>query len=293
MSARMHADEVDIDLGLVRRLIAAQFPAWSNLAIEPVHSIGTVNALYRMGPGMVVRLPRTDWAQGAFERQARWLPIIAGSVPLEVPVAMRKGEPAFGYPYEWGVYSWLPGEPVTAGAEPGEAEIARSLAGLLAGLQLVDPTGAPAQRRGELRDGWDRPVREALGALGDDIDTKAAEAAWDEALTTAAWKGPARWVHGDLMAANLLVAEGRLSGVIDWEAAGVGDPAVDLQVAWNTLSATGRSVLRTALDVDDATWARGKGWALCTGLVALPYYRQTNPELAANARFRIRQVLAG
>jgi len=95
------------------------------------------------------------------------------------------------------------------------------------------------------------------------------------------------------MPANLLVTKGRLTGVIDWEAAGVGDPAVDLQVAWNTLSATGRAVLRRSLELDEATWARGKGWALCTGLVALPYYRETNPDLAANARFRIAEVLAG
>ena len=289
----MHADEVDIDLELARRLVAAQFPDWSDLAVEPVPSTGTVNALYRLGPGMVIRLPRTDWAQGAFDRQARWLPIIARSVPVEVPVPLRKGEPAFGYPYEWGVYSWLSGEPAVAGTTPAEADFASSLAALLAGLELVDPAEAPAQRRGDLRARWDRPVREALDALRNDLDTRAAAAAWEQALDAAGWTGPPRWVHGDLMPANLLVTKGRLTGVIDWEAAGVGDPAVDLQVAWNTLSAAGRTVLRRSLALDEATWARGKGWALCTGLVALPYYRETNPDLAANARFRIAQVLAG
>jgi aminoglycoside phosphotransferase (APT) family kinase protein len=99
----MHADEVEIDLELVRKLVAAQFPGWSHLTVEPVLSTGTVNALYRLGPGMVVRLPRTDWAPGAFDRQARWLPVIARSVPVEVPVPLRKGEPALGYPYEWGI----------------------------------------------------------------------------------------------------------------------------------------------------------------------------------------------
>jgi aminoglycoside phosphotransferase (APT) family kinase protein len=43
--------------------------------------------------------------------------------------------------------------------------------------------------------------------------------------------------------------------------------------------------------VDYASWERGRGWALWTGIVALPYYRETNPELAENAAFRIGQVL--
>ena len=93
------------------------------------------------------------------------------------------------------------------------------------------------------------------------------------------------------MPANLLLESGLLSGVIDWEAAGVGDPALDLAVAWNALSAHAREVFRALVDVDEPTWIRGRGWALCTGLVALPYYIDSNPELAANARFRITQVL--
>jgi aminoglycoside phosphotransferase (APT) family kinase protein len=41
----MHADEVDIDEALVRRLVAAQFPQWAELPIEPVLPRGTDNAL--------------------------------------------------------------------------------------------------------------------------------------------------------------------------------------------------------------------------------------------------------
>jgi len=289
----MHADEVDTDVELVRRLVRAQFPEWSDLDLEPVPSSGTVNALYRLGPSMVVRLPRTDWARGAFDRQARWLPVISRSVSVQVPAPIAKGEPGFGYPYEWGVHSWVPGDQVVAGSLTDEAPLAQSIASLLAELREVDTAGAPAQRRGDLRERWVDPVRKALAALGADVDTNAAEAVWEEALAAPGWIGPARWVHGDVMPANLLQTGGRLSAVIDWEAAGIGDPAVDLMVAWNTFSAAGRKVLRESLELDDATWARGRGWALCTGLVALPYYRETNPELAANARFRIGQVLAG
>jgi aminoglycoside phosphotransferase (APT) family kinase protein len=94
------------------------------------------------------------------------------------------------------------------------------------------------------------------------------------------------------MPGNLLVQDGALTGVIDWGGLGVGDPACDLMVAWNLLPAGARGIFRTQLGADDAMWARGRGWALWTGLVALPYYKETNPVLADNARYRIREVLA-
>lgn len=51
---------------------------------------------------------------------------------------------------------------------------------------------------------------------------------------------------------------------------GVGDPACDVMVAWSFLSVNARDVFRAAAQVDDATWARGRGWALSVGLIALP-----------------------
>ena len=44
--------------------------------------------------------------------------------------------------------------------------------------------------------------------------------------------------------------------------------------------------------VDDASWARSRGWALSTGLIALPYYLDTNPVIVAMARRQIDEVLA-
>ncbi len=91
---------------------------------------------------------------------------------------------------------------------------------------------------------------------------------------------------------ELLAVEGRLSAVIDFGCLGVGDPACDLIVAWNLLSAETRDVFRAALLVDDATWARGRGWALSVGLIALPYYQSTNPVLAGISRYAINEALA-
>jgi len=288
----MHLDEVATDAALVRRLVADQFPRWADLPINPVPSSGTVNALYRLGDAMVARLPRTSWAPGAFVRQARWLPLLAPRVAVATPQPLAKGNPAHGYPFEWGVYSWLPGSTAAAGEIADEVSMARALAQFVRGLWTADPAGGPVQRRGDLRRDWDAPVRAAIEELQGQLDARAVNSAWEEALSADQWTDAPRWVHADLMPANLVLAEGRLAGVIDWEAFGVGDPALDMAVAWNTLHAAARDVFRAAVDVDEATWARGRGWALCTGLVALPYYVETNPELAANARFRIAQVLS-
>ena len=67
-AGKMHADEADTDASLVRRLLVAQFPQWADLAIEPVPSAGTDNALYRLGDDMAVRLPRIERARGRWTK---------------------------------------------------------------------------------------------------------------------------------------------------------------------------------------------------------------------------------
>jgi len=89
-----------------------------------------------------------------------------------------------------------------------------------------------------------------------------------------------------------LSVDGRLSAVIDFGGLGVGDPVCDLIVAWNLLPTEARNVFRAALRVDDATWERGRGWALSIALIQLPYYHSTNPVLAASGRHTIDEVLA-
>ncbi len=191
-----------------------------------------------------------------------------------------------------GVYPWLEGENPTVDGIADPGSLARDLARFVQALHGVGLEGGPPAGRVASLARWDDPTRAALAALEGVIDTDAATAAWDAALRTPAWSGPLVWVHGDLMPANLLVQGCTLTGVIDWEGLGLGDPACDLMVAWNILPAGARRIFRAELGVDAATWARGRGWALWTGLVALPYYDETNPVLADNARYRIGEVSA-
>jgi aminoglycoside phosphotransferase (APT) family kinase protein len=290
--SKMHADETPTDVPLVRRLLAAQFPEWAAFPLEPVLSAGTDNALYRLGNDMVVRLPRIHWAVGGVDKDFRWLPLVAPLLPLAIPAPLAKGKPADGYPWNWGVYRWLQGENPTVDRIRDPDSLARDVAQFVDALHRIDVAGGPPASRGVPLAMRDDPTRTAIAALEGTIDADAVTAAWDAALRTPAWSGPPVWVHGDLLPGNLLLQGGRLTGVIDFGEMGVGDPACDLIVAWGLLTPEARNVFRAELDVDDATWARGRGWALSIALIALPYYRDTNPALAATARHLIREVLA-
>jgi aminoglycoside phosphotransferase (APT) family kinase protein len=294
----MHGDEVDTDASLARRLLAAQFPEWAELPIQPVPSGGTDNALYRLGDRLVMRLPRHERTAGTLAQEHRWLPKLAPLLPLAVPTPLARGLPAAGYPWKWSIYEWLDGE--TAYVEPvADLEsLARDLAQFVAALQGIDAAdGPPPSTHNALRGvplaTRDESTRASIVALGSTIDAEAATAAWEASLHTPEWQHASVWLHGDLDARNVLVENGRLAAVIDWGCLGVGDPACDVAVAWKLLSAHARDVFRTALSIDDATWSRSRGWALSQAVGALSYYTlETNPELVREGERWLAEVLA-
>lgn len=283
---RMHEDEVAVDAALVKRLLASQFPDLAALPLTRVDSAGTDNAIYRIGDELAARLPRIAWAEGQIACEFEWLPRLAPELPVAVTTPVAPGEADEGYPFAWGIYRWLDGaSPVRA-----TADLARDVASFANALHRIEPTSAPVAGRGvHIADRDDR-ARAALAQLSDRIDVPAARAAWERILEVPAYEGDPVWIHGDLLAGNLLVRAGRLAAVLDW-APGVGDPAADCLPAWSLLSPV-RAEYREALDVDDATWVRGRGWALLVGLQALPYYLETNPVIVEWARGLIDAVLS-
>ncbi|MDG4787372.1 aminoglycoside phosphotransferase family protein [Micromonospora sp. WMMD1102] len=293
MSARkMHEDEIDVSAELVTRLVAGQFPEWAELPVRPVTRSGTVNALFRLGPELVVRLCRVPWAAGEEVEEHRWLRRLAPYLPVAVPAPVAVGQPAEGYPWTWSVLRWLPGTNPVPGQLDAADDLALDLAGFVRAFRSVRLPGGPAAYRGGPLAALDLPTRNAVARLRGTIDTGAAIAVWEDGLRAPAWAGPPTWVHADLMPGNLLTVDGRLSAVIDFATVGVGDPACDLIVAWNLLPSGARDVFRAAVDVDDATWRRARGRALSIALIALPYYRDRAPEYAAEARHTIGAVLA-
>jgi aminoglycoside phosphotransferase (APT) family kinase protein len=287
---KLHDGEVDIDAALVRRLVAAQFPHLCDLPVEELQSTGTVNAIYRLGDDLYVRMPRVEQWAGDLEKELEWLPKLAPHLSLAVPEPVAKGEPGRGYPFAWAIYAWLRGE-TFAIDRVDEHQAAADLARFVAELRRIDPTRAPRSGRAPLQY-LDSVTRGAIDELRGVVDTDAVTAAWDRCLQAPVWEGSAVWRHCDLLPPNLLVADGRLTAVIDFGAAGIGDPAADVIAAWSVFGPSGREVFRSALDVDDGTWARARGYALHQALLIIPYYPDTNPGFVVTATRTVEQVLA-
>jgi aminoglycoside phosphotransferase (APT) family kinase protein len=287
----VHADEVMVDDDLVHALLVEQYPEWADLPLKRMASTGTDNAIYRVGDDLGLRLPRIDWAVGQIGKEHEWLPRLAPRLPTPVPEPVSLGEPGRGYPFPWLVYRWLDGTDAIADDRLEWCGLARQVAQFVLALQAIDTTGAPPSgARGGPLQAVDDVTRRALAALDEEIDVQAASAVWDAALAAEGWTGAPVWVHGDLLPGNVLVANGSLAGIIDWSAAGVGDPACELMLVW-AMPAPARVAYREALGVDDATWARGRGWALQQAALFIPYYARTIPDGVAAARRRLTTIL--
>jgi len=286
----MHSEEVEIDAALVSRLVRDQFPEWSGLPITPVPT-GTVNAIFRLGEDMVVRLPRIHWWAEDLERELAILPKLAGQLPLEVPIPLRQGAAGNGYPFTWAVYQWIPGDPWKDDLVADPARAAHDLAGFVSYLHGLDTAGAPDSRRGEPLHSQDRKTRDAIAGFGDELDSSLVTALWDEALDLPQWKRRPVWLHGDLMPTNILVYEGRIVAVLDFGLSGVGDPAADMLPAWCLFTQAARRVYRDSIGPDEATWRRGRSWALSLALQLVPYYTDTAPHFAEVGRRMLAEVV--
>ena len=292
----LRADEVNIDLSLVCRLVAAQFPQWAELPIKPVEAGGVDNRTFHLGEDMAVRLPSGPWYALQVEKEQKWLPKLAPLLPLPIPVPLAMGIPAEGYPWHWSVYRWLEGETASSERIADLRQFATELARFLVALRRIDATGGPLPGRHNFFRGgpltvYDAETRQAIVALEGKIHTDAASAVWEAALK-ATWRGSPVWFHGDVAAGNLLVKGGRLSAVIDFGISGVGDPSCDLAIAWTLFGGESRDAFRAALGLDDTTWARGRGWALWKALITLAEHIDTNPLEAGRAGRVIDEVLA-
>ena len=285
---RMHEDELEIGDELVRRLLAEQFPELAEMPLRRIEPSGTVNAIYQLGDELSVRLPRRDGPIEHGSRELEWLPKLAPQLPVDVPVPVAQGRPGAGYPWFWEIHSWVHGETVPV-EEIDAVQAARDLAGLVHALQEIDPRGAPPGRGAALVE-RDSAFRYWLERF--DSDPRVV-GQWERSLAAPPWDGPPVWHHGDLDMRNWLVGNRRITGVIDWGAMGVGDPACDVMVAWKLHSHAARDAFREALPTDDATWERARGWAVSQAVAALAYYtRQNNPSLYREAETWLALVLA-
>lgn len=227
---------------------------------------GWDNRTFRLGEEMSVRLPSHERYASQVAKEQRWLPMLAPQLPIPVPTPLARGAPGFGYAWEWSVNRWLLGETAETGRIDDLVNVAFELARFLRALHQIAPDDGPGPGlhnffRGGSPSVYDHEVRESVEVLGDRIDREAVTDVWETALRSA-WQHDPVWLHGDLVPTNLLVQDGRLSAVIDFGCSGVGDPACDLPITWLFFSGRSREVFREQVELDAATWARGRGWAL-------------------------------
>ncbi len=279
---------IEVGAEQVRLLVAEQFPQWADLPVRAVASGGWDNWTFHLGDGMLARLPSAAEYALAVEKEQRWLPVLAAQLPLPIPVPAAQGRPGAGYPFSWSIYQWLDGAPARADTIGDPVRFATDLAGFLAALQAIDTADGPGPgthnwfRGGTVRT-YDEQAQRALTRLDGDIDAALAQEIWKTSLN-ASWDGVAKWFHGDVAEGNLLLDDGKLAAVIDFGTCGVGDPACDMAIAWTLLTADARQAFRERLSVDDATWARGRGWALWKTLVACAQTVGRTGDAAASAR---------
>ncbi|TDE08319.1 aminoglycoside phosphotransferase family protein [Jiangella asiatica] len=263
-----------IDVGLVRCLVAEQFPEWAHLPVRPVTHQGIDNRTFRLGDALSVRLPSAEHYREQVAKEQHWLPRLARGLPLPIPAPVAVGQPGCGYPWTWSVNRWLDGEPSHVARIDSLVRMAEDVAGFLLALRQLDTDGGPApgshnfHRGAAVAAAYGEETEQKLRDLDGRIDTARARAVWEDSLA-AAWTGSPVWFHGDVAPGNLLVRDGELSAVIDFGGCGVGDPACDHVLAWTFLDAPARAAFRSTLGsaADDAMWARARGWALWKALI--------------------------
>ena len=125
-----------------------------------------------------------------------------------------------------------------------------------------------------------------------EVSRDAVLAVWADALAAPAYDGEPCWFHGDLHEGNLLVRDGQLAAVIDWGAAGRGDPAIELNAMWGYLPESAADLYRTTVGLDEAAYRRARGFALAPSISASTYYRETAPGISRGALRTVKRLIA-
>lgn len=276
MTTDLH-DEPDTSVKTVQNLLRDQVPGLARLPLGRLGNTGSDNALYRLGTEFVVRLPRRPEAARSLEVELVWLARLI-ALPVAVPEVLHAGESTERYPYRWAVLRWLDGTDAWDARHhddwfgPGLAGELAAVVRHLRSMPVADvPPRQPGQRGGPLR-ALDNDIRSWLEHADHLVDVEAVTRLWEECLEAAVDDVAPAFVHGDLIPGNLLMANGRLTAVIDWGGLGAADPAQDLDPAWSVLDSAGAAAFREALEVDERNWLTGRGFALQHAVAAVVYY---------------------
>lgn len=185
------------------------------------------------GQRWVLRMPRRPDVLDRAEVEGRLLELVAPRLSIAVPDWRIRSAELIAYPL-------LPGEPGLTLAEDGTPQwhvdvssttYSAMLGQVIAQLHAIDveearATGVEVRSPQESRQQW----RDDIARVADAFEVSPALlerwTAWvDE---NSYWPGHSVLTHGEIYPAHTLVEGERLTAVLDWTTAGVGDPARDL-----------------------------------------------------------------
>lgn len=293
----MHAGQLAVSVPQVRALVANQFPQWRDLPIRAIAAAGTVNAIFRIGEHYSARFPLQPMTAHAASRllhaEADAARELAGRTRFATPEPVALGEPGEGYPLPWSVQTWLPGN-VSDGEDLSESvAFAGDLAEFITGVRSIDTHGRRFRGTGrggdlQVHDEWMETCFQHSKRL---LDVPKLRRLWAE-FRVLPREAPDVMTHGDLIPGNVLVAGGRLVGILDVGGLGPADPSLDLVGAWHLLESAPRSELRDWLGSNDLEWQRGMAWAFQQAMGLVWYYANSNPVMSDTGRRTLARILA-
>jgi aminoglycoside phosphotransferase (APT) family kinase protein len=295
---QMHADQLSVPARMVRALVDEQFPRWRHLPVRSLAASGTVNAIFRIGERLAARFPLqpqdVDAARRQLAAEADAARELAGRTRFPTPAPVAIGDPGPGYPLPWSAQTWLSGVAATDEDPGGSAAFAHDLAEFITGLRALDIRGRTFRgtgRGGDLRshDAW---LETCFRHSEELLDVARLRRVWARLRGLPRNTAADVMTHGDLIPGNVLVSDGRLTGVLDVGGLGPADPALDLIVAWHLLEPGPRHVLRDDLRCGDLEWERGKAWAFEQAMGAVWYYTPSNPAMSRMGRRTLERLLA-
>jgi len=296
-SVQMHPEQLTVRSETVRDLVRDQFPEWSGRRIRALALQGTVNAVFRIGDDLAARFPLrgTDVAatRRTLQSEAQAAGELAGRTRFRTPMPVAIGEPGLDYPLPWSVQTWLPGDVATPEEPASSIGFGQDLAEFIRDMRAVDTRGRTFGGRGrggdlKQHDAWMATCFERSEGL---LDVGPLRRMWDGLRVLPRGMNPDTMTHGDLIPGNVLVANGRLAGVLDVGGFAPADPALDLVGAWHLLEVGPRRVLRADLGCEDLEWRRGKAWAFAQAMGLVWYYRETNRAVSRAGAVTLRRLV--
>lgn len=288
-----------LSVKLASKIIAEQFPEYAHLKIKEVEQQGHDNYTYRLGEHMLIRMPTTEVYALKVPKEQKILPKLAQYLSISIPTPIKMGGPSMNYPYPFSIYKWLSGKSInllTLTIED-KAQLAFDLAKFLKELHAITTLDGPGPGqhnwwRGDHISIYDKSAREQIAKLAGLIDVNTAMDLWEQACATK-WNQLPVWVHGDFAIGNMLMANGKLSAVIDFGGTAVGDPACDLVIAWTYLTGKAQEIFIEKMGLDVNTWLRTRAWALWKATFELCQIEDKDSPEAHQQRRIINEVIGG